>query len=69
MIRVLFMERNLWARQAFIEAEAIRLCWAIDAAPFAPNSEDVGDPAGFPEESESEARSTDSDSEEEAEEE
>jgi hypothetical protein len=63
------MERNLWARQAFIEAEAIRLRRAIDAAPFAPDSKDVGDPAGFPEESESEAGSMDSDSEEEAKEE
>jgi hypothetical protein len=68
MIRVSFMERNLRTRQAFIEAKAIRLRRAIDAAPFAPDSKDVGDSEGFPEDSESEAGSTDSDSEEEAEE-
>jgi hypothetical protein len=69
MIRVSFMEHNLRARQVFIEAEVIRLRQAINVAPFAPDSEDVGDPEGFPEDSESEAGSTDSNFEEEAEEE
>jgi hypothetical protein len=69
MIRVSFMDRNLRARQAFVEAEAIRLRRAIDAAQFAPDSEDVEDPSSFPEDSESEGGSTGSDSEEEAEEE
>jgi hypothetical protein len=69
MIWVSFMEHNLWACQAFIKTEALRLCRAIDTAPFAPNSKDVRDPEGFPEDSESEAGLTDSDFKEEAEEE
>jgi hypothetical protein len=69
MIWVSFMDCNLWARQAFIEAKAIRFHRAINAAQFAPDSENVEDPSSFSEDSESEVGLTGSDSEKEAKEE